>query len=107
VESSALRQVALQTRVEASPCVDAQVEQDAVQWTMISAAPTAGSSDPAMPVHLLSYSQLLQYTRQRGRQLAIPAGVLRAGQTYALRATVVQRLNLEGSTTEVSASTDV
>jgi len=106
MEASSLRPVVLQTRVIASPCLDASVQQDRIRWQMTRARPTDGVSAPSLAIRDIPDSVLAGYRLQLGRVLSIPAGVLQAGRTVTLRATVTHRL-LTGGTKTVSSSASV
>jgi len=101
IEVSALRPMVLQTRVIASPCIDASVQQDSIRWEMLKTRPTNGVSVSALANRILPESVLAGYRLQLGRVLSMPAGVLRAGQTVTLRATVSQLLLTGGTQTTV------
>lgn len=63
VQGSALRPLTLQIRVQASPCVDASVEQEPVRWIMTDVVPTDGVSDGSLPGRLLSEQELSVFRR--------------------------------------------
>ena len=107
MEASSLRPVVLQTRVIASPCLDASVQQDRIRWQMTRARPTDGVSAPSLAIRDIPDSVLAGYRLQLGRVLSIPAGVLQAGRTVTLRATVTHRLLTGGTKIAVSSSASV
>lgn len=109
VATSALRPLSLRLRVRPSECVSASVLQPPVDWNLVSVAPTTGTSMSTLNTTAAAAnlrSRLAGFAKERGRELAIPTGTLRAGMTYTLLATVQHAL-VTSTGTQVQASSTV